>query len=496
MKPKIGASKDFVTYRQDLLQKAFSEPVLKPGLTSSQLEDKTVQFYTPRLPIKGGALALDHRPEGLPGGKGDSGAKSVSDFTDRASALVDHPKFYWGQLSADKGAKSSSNSIGARVSEKESLYLEKGTPGTVVVDWFEATLMGDIIQLWDAVPNDTDEIEVGQGFHLMRHRYDNGEAKTTKHYRSVWTIICEGEEIATLKVGQRGSQSQFGNMASLAVLNEQLYHAGWTDAITEFLFSSNLRIRTVTRLDLALDSAKDLTQSVHDLLLSSQYEKVGKVSIAPHAVIEGAKWQGLKIGSMKSDMYGSVYNKTQELKKQDGKKDYIRDHWKLNGLNTDSDISRFEIRMKWKRLKLIDEWGHNPDISSLEDARYLASLMRTAVNGWLQFKYIGNDTNKARRAQKEQAGKLIDWKGMKGDLLDRMPKRITQGDIWKRRTTVRGMLHSLIVLDDPTVSWDLIYQFAKHGDQLEWYEEKREHLIEKYERERSRRDRMQSLCMN
>ena len=411
-------------------------------------------------------------------------------------ALVDHPKFYWGQLSTDKGAKSLSNPVGARVSEKKTLYLEKGTLGTVAVDWFEATLIGDIIQLWDAVPDDTDDIEVGQGFHLMRHRHDNGEPQTTRHYRSIWTLVCEGEEIGTLQIGQRGSQTQFGYTASLKVFNRHLYHAGWTDTINEFLFSSDLRIRTITRLDIALDSTEDLTQSVHNLLLSSQYRKVGKVSIAPQSVTEGAKWEGLKIGSMKSDIYGSVYNKTRELKKWDGAKDYIPKHWKLNGMDASSDISRLEIHLRWKRLKLIDNWQDNLDISCLEDAPYLASLMRTAMKGWLEFEYTGKDTNKARRAKKEQAGKLIDWTRMKGDLLDRMPKRITQGDIWKRRTGVRVMLHAMIVLDDPAVSLDLVNEFAAAGDQLEWYESHRDYLIEKYERERSRRDKIAALCIN
>lgn len=410
--------------------------------------------------------------------------------------LVDHPKFYWGQLSTDKGAKPLSNPVGEGVLEKKTVYLEKGTPGTVAVDWFEATLIGDIIQLWDVLPENTDDIEVGEGFYLLRQRYDNGEPLTTRHYRSLWTLIFEGEEIATLQIGQRGCQRQFGYTASLRVLNRQLYHAGWTDTITEFLFISDLRIRTVTRLDIALDSTEDLTQSVHDLLLSSQYRKVGKVSIAPQSVTDGAKWEGLKIGSMKSDIYGSVYNKTRELKKWDGAKDYIPKHWKLNGMDTSSDITRLEVHLRWKRLKLIDNWEHNLDISCLEDAPYLASLMRTAMGGWLEFEYIGKDNNKTRKAKKEQAGKLIDWTRMKGDLLDRRPKRITQGDIWKRRTGVRVMLHAMIVLDDPAISLDLVYEFAAAGHQLEWYESHRDYLIEKYERERSRRDKIASLYLN
>jgi hypothetical protein len=405
-------------------------------------------------------------------------------------------KFNWGQVEQESPGQTAESPDIAGFSGGFGPYIERSEPCkpkfAVVVDWFQCMVSGNLVSCLEYIANlyasgavDRPHLEdvytVADDIRFVL-RHSEGKLKRMGAWGSVWDVVAFDELIGTLQVGNPQPQL-FEHTAILKLENHVLYQSGWTSRLQDFFDLVGLEVRTVSRLDIALDGLEDITAKVQQLASKDIFRQRGRATIAPHEVRNG-RWEGLKVGRVSSDIHATVYNKSKELERSN--KSYIKDFWFRNGIEDCSQVSRFELRFRWKCLKRCDDWAKNIDLSRLENPRYLVSLVRTNIRNWLDFEYVGKDTNATRLQENKELTELFDWDAIGGELIERHPRKAPVDDSYRNMQTIRSLMHARTV-NGVSIDLEEIKRLAIEFGLEEWYERKSGYIEEKWAKERMRR---------
>jgi hypothetical protein len=170
------------------------------------------------------------------------------------------------------------------------------------------------------------------------------------------------------------------NMCHVKLANYWLYTDVWYDILIHALRLFDINPIKPSRIDLACDwqnaqcgvYAADLMTG----LMHRKYLKVHQPSWRVNGT-DAAKlsWHSMAFGSKGSAVFTRFYNKTLEL--QTTGKDYIREGWKLAGLNLQRDVYRVEFQLEDTGLQFSDEVsGEVYDIEwqRMADRSYISTI--------------------------------------------------------------------------------------------------------------------------
>lgn len=141
------------------------------------------------------------------------------------------------------------------------------------------------------------------------------------------------------------------------VANRFLYYKNWNVTVNNFMYVSNIKPLSISRIDIACDFncfAKGLhPESVIRGIVSEKYRHVGRSKgHVEFSNRQGVEFEYLRFGNRDSEICTYLYNKTRELKEvQD--KPYIREMWKNSGLDVDKDVWRLEVSLSNTQMRTI-----------------------------------------------------------------------------------------------------------------------------------------------
>jgi hypothetical protein len=353
---------------------------------------------------------------------------------------------------------------------RDSELFEGKNLNVCFVDWFECQIVG---QLPTIIEGQTD-YELSDQLHLQL------TGKQTKHFHHLFEVYLYGEHLGQLQTHTKAPKFFAPNSMQFKMDNHLLYTEDWLGYYAELLNTMGWNHNSLSRVDIGLDGqgAKAYkSEVIKTFSTRSKTKIVGKTRIKPSFV--NGHVEHVEIGSRKSDKYGRIYNKTEELGQSN--KTYISNYWKNSNLKSEDETWRLEIEMKSKQFK-----KGNYDLWRLNDANYLASILRTELKGWVSFYRETTDTNK-HRAMKKNTKELIDWESIGGRLLERSEAK-KPSDIFKAKATIKNLLRFKEVFGLNNAE-----ELIEHFDLHEWYDSKALYWFEDNAKEAVRRKETESL---
>lgn len=225
---------------------------------------------------------------------------------------------------------------------------------------------------------------------------------STKTFKKLYFVTLKGEEFATITAEPTSSVIR-ADAVLVKFKNRLLYSPNYIVQVQVFLEFANLKVRGITRLDIALDFNYFYNSlSPHTFIrrfLKSAYLKNGRGTFQ---VIGEQKfindYQYLRFGEKSADVNVYLYNKTKELQSvQD--KPYIRQRWAQVGLNTDIPVWRLEVSIKSQAVKYVDlTTGEMSKINweNVENQQYLYDIFYSYISQYFSLKINDGLLNKSR----------------------------------------------------------------------------------------------------
>lgn len=210
------------------------------------------------------------------------------------------------------------------------------------IDWLEVYCLEP-----KQTPHTADYFE-RQGYNVKRRVYG------TPQYKEMFTLKVDGVEFIEIRRNPYSVKKDGGifdeRATHLRLSNRTCYEEAPIDHLRAFLVAHNYEFVSITRIDIAwdfcrfddgTDPCKFMRQYMHD-----EVSKVYQSRVSAHGVDTWNEriWNSVKWGSPSSAITTKLYNKTLELK-QAGDKPYIRDVWKMAGIDTGLDVWRIEFSL-------------------------------------------------------------------------------------------------------------------------------------------------------
>lgn len=214
-------------------------------------------------------------------------------------------------------------------------------------------------------------------FYLNKHTYIQLTDNTCKYFNSSGSLFINNCYIGDIRYNPKERSFIPSHTLHLKLSNHLLY----TQYFRYYLEYINEVIGMKFNYILRLDIANDLVG--HNVLqFMKTYENSSSITCKgkPKEMskrLSGKKTQIIHFGSITSDKYIKIYNKSVDL--TDGNKEYIKEYWDKNGIDYSvGNVERLELTLQKKQAKLVD-------INLLHDIDYLASLCKNHFVNYFEF---------------------------------------------------------------------------------------------------------------
>lgn len=221
----------------------------------------------------------------------------------------------------------------------------------------------------------------------------------TPLHRCLWQVYHGGQLVGMIESGGRSP-----NMARydyLTVNNDVIWGRGWyQQTVCNVLAGLGAQFHSVANLDICIDGLPGVTDVfnkyiIDNMLSPKQGPRVvrsqkGAPKFGTNQFDDkiGA-FQHYYIGKKGADKRFIVYEKNQEITHISPHKQYIRDTWDLNEMDTDGEVWRCELRLKGKSLEAFEI----KDLEQLERPNFLLQVFRTATDGFVDFRVTDGKVN-------------------------------------------------------------------------------------------------------
>ncbi len=265
----------------------------------------------------------------------------------------------------------------------------------------------------------------------------------TKIFQCAFNIILHSELVATLNAFPRGEKVVKSNLVQIQLKNNVLYSTEWLIMVNELLMELNGVIKSITRLDIAIDGLNYINDFLN--LYQKQFPYRKKVGMKGKARFNASvfdkktmMYKSFKIGSGASPKQLSFYCKSSELEKSN--KQYIKDVWDKANIDTQGEVWRAEMRLRNKAIKEI----RNFNLEQCINPKYLLSIYKTGVKNFCEFVKIREDKNISRLETID----LFHFDKLKVTLLDKIPRQITD-NIYKAKLSIHQGIADVLRGDIP-----------------------------------------------
>jgi hypothetical protein len=217
----------------------------------------------------------------------------------------------------------------------------------------------------------------------------------TRNHKYLYDAILDGEPVAEIAVVV--SKSVYPpNWVDVKIKNHILY-SDWYNVANEVMIRLHLKIKHITRLDIALDTNNQLAMETLQKFAKDEISTSGSYNLQKHYK-NGRELNCISIGKLVSDKALKIYNKSEELKTS--KKTYIYNSWIAAGLISPTEtkpVWRYEIRLKRAALDKLKKF--EPD--RLVCPKYLLRIFNTMSRKMLDFRENVDKPTKS--------GKVYSW---------------------------------------------------------------------------------------
>jgi len=185
--------------------------------------------------------------------------------------------------------------------------------------------------------------------------------------------------------------------------NKLLYFDNLFQFVDEFLRDHKFIVKSITRLDLAIDF-NTFKNNLHpeNLILNFLKNDYLRVNKGKYKLIGQQNttqtFEYLRFGTGSSDVSVYLYNKSIEMQQKKFKQ-YIYNKWEQQKLNTTKDIWRLEISIKCNNLEFTDEETgeqHDYTYNNIKSESTLNELYKSLLYKYFRFKIKDNTVNKSR----------------------------------------------------------------------------------------------------
>lgn len=315
---------------------------------------------------------------------------------------------------------------------------------SINVDWCEVFTHGYLFKTADEEPPKelTVVTPAGNALEVIQRRASAGDYSYLYHLK----FVGDEEPFAQVVTLPWKGSILDRSASQFRVLNHRLYSKSWPLLFLDILMAFGVSVRSITRLDVAVDSNKDLLK-VYDDYVRGNLEAKGR-SINHRPEYSGRELSLFHWGSLKSNKQAKGYRKGSRIEQEN--KHYIVEGWKRDGLVSQDatpeelkDITRFEVTLKGdaiKRMLELETGELGIDISRLDDAKYLAGLVRAAIKNWFTFLIPSStDSNKSRWKKVPH----IDFDALGALQIDRLPKTKTSSQTWRAKHTAKKLISDI-----------------------------------------------------
>ncbi|MFA9390541.1 MAG: hypothetical protein ACERKD_12065 [Prolixibacteraceae bacterium] len=238
----------------------------------------------------------------------------------------------------------------------------------------------------------------------------NEQRNRNPNFKNCYVVMKESVELFEL-FANKTNNSYLSSEVLVKVKNNLLYVGDYMSIVNPILNELGLKFLRISRIDIAVDSV-DIIR-VMDLLRRFTRNKTIQVGNNNLKVDPGYlektdhTYDSYRIGNKRCNKSAIAYVKTKEIK--NSQKDYIKEWWELNGIDSQQEVGRFEIQLKYLQLKKY----HISSLEILLDTSFIGSLFRNEVEGWLEMYRVKlQDLKKHRKdiaIRKGKKLKLFHW---------------------------------------------------------------------------------------
>lgn len=214
-------------------------------------------------------------------------------------------------------------------------------------------------------------------FYLNKHTYIQLTDNTCKYFNSSGSLFINNCYIGDIRYNPKERSFIPSHTLHLKLSNHLLYTQYFRYYLEYINDVIGMKFNYILRLDIANDLVgHNVLQFMKTYENSSIITCKGKPKEMSKR-LSGKKTQIIHFGSITSDRYIKIYNKSADL--TDGNKEYIKEYWDKNGMDYSSgNVERLELTLQKKQAKLVD-------INLLHDIDYLASLCKNHFVNYFEF---------------------------------------------------------------------------------------------------------------
>lgn len=265
----------------------------------------------------------------------------------------------------------------------------KHTKYTVAVDWLQLGVLLD----------EKLQPDLGGDFQKGVYRWLVRPAGS-KHYRYIYDVYIGAKQFYVVEVSPRKGKDDTN---AIVKLENWLLYDDWHTELQRFLQHNTRELLRISRLDIAFDGLNNIYNMMCDFAADKNdaygVKLIGKSKISAHELSRITKRpKGFTVGTSKGLKQIAIYNKSKDILRN--QKNYIKEYWHANGLDVQTDVYRFEVRLKNKYLETLTgdklrEYTPAQFLANIQDLHFLTSVVNTALVGFFEWVYM-DDTNTTR----------------------------------------------------------------------------------------------------
>jgi len=202
------------------------------------------------------------------------------------------------------------------------------------------------------------------------------------NFKQCYGVTKNSAEILEINFGVVNQNCYPKHEVVVKIKNSLLYVNDYISTVNEILSELGLIFWRISRIDIALDG-NDILR-IMDVLRGYTRNKTIQIGNSNLKVDPGnlnksdLTFESYRIGNKRCQKSAIVYNKSDEIEKS--QKNYIKEFWQLNGIDTEQEIGRFEVQLNYQHLKKYQ-------IKSLEmimDVNFIGSIFKKEIKDWLK----------------------------------------------------------------------------------------------------------------
>lgn len=278
--------------------------------------------------------------------------------------------------------------------------------------------------------------------------YKLQEFGRTSHFNKMLKVYEKGQVIGTITFDSNNPKMLKGR-AHIKFENHLFYSGQIKEVVERIIVENSLQSIKISRVDVAVDGVyfhPFLNKFLYENKLKNSIRRVRDTdNITPVGFtrdsIQNHKFTNFYIGqrgnrnkgTSKSSKFARYYNKTAEIKETGNKKEYILEHYKINGFDLTKDVYRYEVELSSTYISSLKGF----EFMDIFDKDYLISLLNETNKNF--FEFVHNDNKNITRCTR-----LVMFRGFKTETIYQRIKRVIKDKVRTIKVSIKRAISDVM----------------------------------------------------